>query len=130
MKKIILMLTVLLTVLAPAVFAAENSPEPAGADYTTTQGLSALMKSGAPYLLLDVRTPEEFRAGYIPGALNIPYDRLPGALPETPKDTPIVLYCRSGNRAGVAQRALEKAGYTRVFNFGGLSRWTGPVERP
>ena len=67
-------------------------------------------KSTAPFVL-DVRTPEEFATGHVPGAVNIPYDQVASRLVEIPKDKDVVLYCRSGRRAGIAAAELEKAGY-------------------
>ncbi len=67
-------------------------------------------KSAALYVL-DVRTPEEFASGHVPGAVNIPYDQVASRLAEIPKDKEVVLYCRSGRRAGLAASELEKAGY-------------------
>jgi rhodanese-related sulfurtransferase len=67
-------------------------------------------KSAALYVL-DVRTPEEFASGHVPGAVNIPYDQVVSRLAEIPKDKEVVLYCRSGRRAGLAAVELEKAGY-------------------
>ena len=67
-------------------------------------------KSAALYVL-DVRTPEEFASGHVPGAVNIPYDQVASRVAEIPKDKEVVLYCRSGRRAGLAAAELEKAGY-------------------
>jgi phage shock protein E len=67
-------------------------------------------KSAALYVL-DVRTPGEFASGHVPGAVNIPYDQVASRLAEIPKDKEVVLYCRSGRRAGLAASELEKAGY-------------------
>jgi rhodanese-related sulfurtransferase len=67
-------------------------------------------KSAALYVL-DVRTPEEFASGHVPGAVNIPYDQVASRLAEIPKDKEVVLYCRSGRRAGLAASELENAGY-------------------
>jgi len=74
--------------------------------------------------LVDVRTPDEFAAGHIEGAVNIPVQDLPARMDELdPKDEPIVVYCRSGARSGSAKRTLESAGYTKVFDLGPMSRW-------
>jgi phage shock protein E len=81
-----------------------------------------LVQAGAR--LIDVRTPSEFSAGHIPGAINIPLQQLDSRLTELqPKETPVVLYCRSGNRSGSATRMLENAGFTAVHNLGPMSRW-------
>lgn len=72
-------------------------------------------------LLVDVRSEQEYNRGHLEGALLIPYQQIVQqfAAREIPKDQPVVLYCRSGNRAGVAEAALREAGYTRLFNAGG-----------
>ncbi|TNE60277.1 MAG: rhodanese-like domain-containing protein [Alphaproteobacteria bacterium] len=79
-------------------------------------------------LLVDVRTQKEYDAGHLEGALLIPHDEVAARLAEFGEDThrPIVVYCRSGHRAGLAQTTLEESGFTRVFNGGGyeaLKAW-------
>lgn len=82
----------------------------------------SLVERGA--LLVDVRSPAEFAAGHLPGALNIPVHEIEGREAElAPRDRPLVLYCRSGNRSARAAAALEKAGHTSVHNLGAMSRW-------
>jgi rhodanese-related sulfurtransferase len=95
----------------------------------------ALPKSGeqAPFVL-DVRTPEEFVTGHVPGAVNIPYDQVAARLAEVPKDKEVVLYCRSGRRAGMAAEVLAANGYTRLKHLeGDMPAWIEkgrPVETP
>lgn len=74
-------------------------------------------------LLVDVRTPEEFASGHIPGAINIPYTSISEIDKVYQDGTPVVLYCRSGRRSGIALDELKKLGYSQVFNFGGIGRW-------
>jgi len=75
-------------------------------------------------LLVDVRTPEEFAAGHIKGALNIPLGELPQRASELGrKSTPIVLYCRSGARSGRALELLKQRGFRQAQNLGAMSRW-------
>lgn len=71
--------------------------------------------------LVDVRTDVEFQEGHLQGALNIPYDQITTRLAELPADKsrPVVLYCRSGRRSGIAQKALEELGFTNAVNAGG-----------
>ena len=76
------------------------------------------IKAGAK--VVDVRSPEEFRDGAYPGALNIPLQDVGRRLAEIPKDKPVVLYCASGARSGMAARMLKQAGYADVVNAGGL----------
>ena len=80
-------------------------------------------------LLLDVRSAGEYEAGHLEGAVLIPHDALTERLAEVlekqggDKDKPIVLYCGSGRRAGIAKEELKRAGFTRVTNLGGMSDW-------
>ena len=77
----------------------------------------------ASHLLIDVRTPEEFASGHIEGAVNIPVEEMQGRLDEIPGDTPIVVYCRSGNRSATAARILTDADYAPVYDLGGIQDW-------
>jgi rhodanese-related sulfurtransferase len=83
-------------------------------------------------MLVDVRTPQEFAAGHVPGAVNIPYDQVASHLAEIPRDEDVVVYCHSGRRAGLAGETLEKAGYKRVLHLqGDMQGWQKdgrPVE--
>lgn len=76
------------------------------------------IQSGAR--VVDVRSPEEFRGGAYPGAVNIPLPLLGRRLGELRKDAPVVLYCASGFRSGTAERLLRQAGFGDVVNGGGL----------
>jgi phage shock protein E len=95
----------------------------------------ALPKAGAeaPFVL-DVRAPEEFVTGHVPGAANIPYDQVATRLAEVPKDKDVVLYCRSGRRAALAAEVLAANGYTRLkYLEGDMPAWIAqdrPVETP
>lgn len=97
----------------------------APADYRAQFG------ANADHLLLDVRTPEEFNSGHIAGAVNISVDQLAQRLSEVPQDKPVVLYCRSGNRSSQAAQILAQAGYTQIYDLGGIITWQQqgfPVE--
>jgi len=84
--------------------------------------LSAASWAGEP-VWLDVRTPGEFNAGHLEAAINVPHGEVVDQISSLVEDknAEIYLYCRSGNRAGIAKRALESEGYTNVTNVGGLS---------
>lgn len=76
--------------------------------------------------LVDVRTADEFAAGHVAGALNIPVDELEARLSELgAKETPLVLYCRSGRRSARAAGLLKERGFTHVADMGPMSRWEG-----
>ena len=86
-------------------------------------------------LVLDVRTAAEFAAGHVPGAINIPHTEIADRLAEVRKagDVDIVVYCRSGRRAGIAEQILGRADIGRLFDLQGhMSGWLErklPVER-
>lgn len=80
-------------------------------------------KVAAGALLLDVRTPEEFREGHVNGALNIPVQVLAQRIAEVgPKDRHVVVYCRSGGRSAAATQLLKASGY-HVTDIGAMSNW-------
>lgn len=76
-----------------------------------------------PHFLLDVRTPAEFAGGHIEGAANIAVETLQSRLSEIPRDQPVVLYCRSGNRSAQAAQILRDAGFTGIYDMGGIIAW-------
>lgn len=78
---------------------------------------------GTEHLLIDVRTPEEFSTGHIPGSVNINVETLANRLDEVPAGVPIVVYCRSGNRSATAAQILVNAGFSPVFDLGGIQQW-------
>ena len=75
------------------------------------------------HMLVDVRTPEEFNSGHIAGAVNISLQTLPTQMSTLPKDKPIVLYCRSGSRSHTAAQMLAQAGFTKIYDLGGIIDW-------
>ena len=86
-----------------------------------------LMEEESGYIILDVRTPEEFAEKHIPGAINIPNETIgTDEIPELPvKDQLILVYCRSGNRSKQASEKLATLGYTNIVEFGGINDWPG-----
>tara|TARA_B100000287_G_scaffold323736_1_gene307766 strand:- start:210 stop:527 length:318 start_codon:yes stop_codon:yes gene_type:complete len=72
------------------------------------------------YYLIDVRTPEEFKSGYLEDAINIEWQNIKNLNKEIKKNDKIYLYCRSGNRSGKAKEILINLGYKNVINIGGL----------
>ena len=80
-------------------------------------------------VLLDVRTPEEYRGGHIPGSKNVPLIAI-GDIASVigGKDTPLFVYCYSGARSRQAASTLRRMGYNNVKNIGGIAAWKGKVE--
>jgi len=110
---------------APAPSPSPSSPAAAGstgARKVDGATAAALVKAGAR--VVDVRTPHEFATGHVPGALNVPYDEIERRAGEIgPPASEVVLYCRTGRRSAVGARALEKLGYTKVYDMGSMSAW-------
>lgn len=90
-----------------------------------------LMKKEKNYILLDVRTKEEYDGGHIPTAINLPLSDI-GSLPISSlpdKNQLILVYCRSGNRSRQASEKLVKLGYTNVVEIGGINAWKGEIVK-
>ena len=109
----------------------EGSTQEVTYEQISLEEAKQLMKDEEGYIILDVRTKEEFAEGHIPGAICVPNetisDEMPEELPE--KDQLILVYCRSGNRSKQAASKLAAMGYTNIIEFGGILDWTGEIER-
>lgn len=115
------------------VLSACGSPkeeEPMDYKQISAKEAKEIMDSGEEYILLDVRSEEEFAEKHIPGAVLIPHteiaDRAEEELPDKEKN--ILVYCRSGNRSKIAAQILADLGYTGVFEFGGINSWPYETE--
>ena len=97
----------------------------------TADEAAHMMKEETDFVLLDVRTQEEYASGHIPGAICIPNETIGSEeIPELPdKDQLILVYCRSGNRSKQASQKLAEQDYTNVVEFGGINGWTGNLEK-
>ena len=89
----------------------------------------AMMEEETDYIILDVRTPEEFVEKHIPNAVNVPNETIgDDDIAELPnKNQLILVYCRSGNRSKQASKKLVELGYTNIYEFGGINEWTGEI---
>jgi len=121
----------------PAAAPAAAAPVGAAMPQVSAEALAARLAPGATAapIVLDVRRAEEFAAGRVPGARNLPHDRIVADATAlgVPKDAEIVVYCQSGRRANMALEALQKAGYTRLAHLeGDFPGWQSqgrPVEK-
>ncbi len=96
----------------------------------TQQEAAQIMKTESGYIILDVRTQQEYDEGHIPQAICIPNEiiGLRENIEELPdKSQMILVYCRSGRRSKEAAEKLASLGYTNVIEFGGIITWTGPI---
>ncbi len=82
-----------------------------------------LIEQGAQ--LVDVRNPQEYRHSPVPGSVNIPLPVIQQALKQLDKEAPVLLYCSSGQRSGVAKGLLEAYGFSRVHNLGSCTSLLG-----
>jgi phage shock protein E len=101
---------------------------PLGASPTSVSAgeLAARLQAGEKILVVDVRTAAEFAAGHVPGAVNLPHDGISGEeeVLRAWKGRPVLLYCRSGRRAGIAADVLEKKGFSRLeYLQGDMPGW-------
>ena len=88
-----------------------------------------MMETEKDYIILDVRTIEEYEEGHIPGAICVPNETIgENVIEELPdKGQVIFVYCRSGNRSKQAATKLAEQGYTNIYEFGGIIDWTGEI---
>jgi phage shock protein E len=120
---LILILSILVSTLAACAPAAEVAAPEIISTRIDAEAYNRSIKDEVEHLLVDVRTPEEFAAGYIPGAVNISLQSLPNRISEIPKGLAIVVYCRSGNRSASATEILVNAGFRPVYDLGGIQDW-------
>ena len=90
-----------------------------------------IMETEKDYIILDVRTLQEYQVMHIPGAICIPNETIGSVEPEElpDKDQLILVYCRSGNRSKQAAQKLADLGYSNIVEFGGIIRWPGETVR-
>lgn len=128
MKKLILLF--LAVIFLTACGQLEETVQEAVYMNITAQEAKEIMDTKEGYIILDVRTQEEFDSGHIPNAILIPdYEITARAETElTDKNQLILVYCRSGRRSKLAAEALVELGYTNILEFGGIIDWPYEVE--
>jgi len=122
----------LIPILGTVLLLAGCSPSAAGSGgfrQINMEEAVSLMQKESSYIILDVRTNQEYAEGHIPNAINIPNEAIGiDPLPMLPdKNQLILVYCRSGNRSKQASDKLAKRGYTNIVEFGGIIDWHGEV---
>ena len=130
MKKLILLFLAVMLLTA----CGQDTENNQGAVYVniTAEEAKEIMDSEEGYIILDVRTQEEYDQGHIPGAIVISHEEITEKAEEvlTDKDQLILVYCRSGRRSKLAAEALVELGYTNIKEFGGIIDWPYEVEKP
>ena len=128
MKKLVFLLLAVMLLTA----CGQDKENDQGAVYVniTAEEAKQIMDSEEGYIILDVRTQEEYDEGHIPGAILIPYTQIEEKVDEMlpDKDQLILVYCRSGRRSKIAAEALAELGYTNIKEFGGIIDWPYETE--
>ena len=128
MKKLIFLLLAVMLLTA----CGQGKENDQGAVYVniTAEEAKQIMDAEEGYIILDVRTQEEYGQGHIPGAILIPNTEIESKAEEllTDKDQLILVYCRSGRRSKLAAEALVELGYTNIKEFGGIIDWPYETE--
>ena len=128
MKKLVFLLLAVMMLAA----CGQDKEKDQGAVYVniTAEEAKRIMDSEEGYIILDVRTQEEYDQGHIPGAIVISHEEIAekaeDVLPD--KNQLILVYCRSGRRSKIAAEALVELGYTNIKEFGGIIDWPYEVE--
>ena len=123
----LLLLGIVSFILSMLTGCGAGSADPA-VDVTVDEALRLWQNKEA--ILIDVRTPAEYRDGHIPGVANIPLDELEKRIGEIPKDKKVVLICRTGNRSAQGTKLLRSKGFSNVYNStSGMTSWKGPVTK-
>ena len=128
MKKLVFLLLAVMMLTA----CGQDKENDQGAVYVniTAEEAKQIMDNEEGYIILDVRTKEEYDEGHIPGAIVISHEEIEEKAQNvlTDKDQLILVYCRSGRRSKIAAEALVELGYTNIKEFGGIIDWPYEVE--
>ena len=128
MKKLVFLLLAVMMLTA----CGQDTEKDQGAVYMniTAEEAKQIMDSEEGYIILDVRTQEEYDEGHIPGAIVISHEEIAEKAEKvlTDKNQLILVYCRSGRRSKLAAEALLELGYTNIKEFGGIIDWPYEVE--
>ena len=128
MKKLVFLLLAVMMLTA----CGQDKENSQGAVYVniTAEEAKQIMDTEEGYIILDVRTHEEYDEGHIPGAIVISHEEIAEKAEDvlTDKDQLILVYCRSGRRSKIAAEALVELGYTNIKEFGGIIDWPYEVE--
>ena len=128
MKKLVFLLLAVMMLTA----CGQDTEKDQGAVYMniTAEEAKQIMDSEEGYIILDVRTQEEYDQGHIPGAILISHEEIAEKAEDvlTDKNQLILVYCRRGRRSKIAAEALVELGYTNIKEFGGIIDWPYEVE--
>ena len=132
MKKVVYIMLIIVVVVLGGIVMLSNKKEESKANiqYVSMNEIKTIMEENENYIILDVRTTEEYNEGHIPNAICIPNETIDESIIEQlpDKEQLILIYCRSGNRSKQATQKLQNLGYTNLIEFGGIIDWEGEIE--
>ena len=130
MRKIKLLIPMILSAMLLSSCGTPGNSSPGYRQISMDEAVK-MMRDEKDYIILDVRRPDEFASGHIPGAINVPNEDIGTAeIAELPNKSQLILvYCRSGRRSKEASEKLVKLGYTNIVEFGGILDWKGEIEK-
>ena len=132
-KVILITFIVLIFILTFFLMKRKKNSKSRETSYRTVSQKTAvqMMKDEKNYIIIDVRTIEEYSEGHIPNAVSLPVQNIGNGenfqLPD--KNHLILLYCRSGSRSRQAAQKLVEKGYANVVDFGGINKWIGEIVK-
>ncbi|MBN2981790.1 rhodanese-like domain-containing protein [Cohnella algarum] len=119
---------VLVNVIILAAVIGRNEEKPT-LQFVDTAGLMQMIESNENLMIIDVREPELFAAGRVPGSVNIPFEQAKQDFKKLPTDKKIVFVCHTGRMGTEVGNLLLENGYKQVYNLnGGMAQWTGELE--
>ena len=137
MKKVIYIIVLIIIIVGGFALVIENkenridNKEESVIKYVSMDEIVQIMNENSNYIILDVRSMQEYNEGHIPNAICIPNETISediiNKLPN--KEQLILIYCRSGNRSKQAAQKLKKLGYTNLIEFGGIIDWAGDIVK-
>ena len=132
MVKLIFAIALLIFVLTGCAAPIGYTSEPAPAPLKITHEQAQEIMRDYDVIILDVRTPDEFRSGHIENAVLLPLDELQDRALDVigDTDTIVLIYCRSGRRSADAAWLLNSLGFVNVYDFGGILDWPGNIVIP
>ena len=140
MKNLIAIIVILVILVAIGIFLKNRnsstednkvSVKEANIQYVSMNDIEKIMNENENYIILDVRTIEEYNDGHIPSAICIPNETIDENVVNklSNKEQLILIYCRSGNRSKQATKKLKDLGYLNLIEFGGIIDWPGEIEK-
>lgn len=117
-KNIIFAIVIIILIIAVVIVMSLSGTNKSVIQSPNSEEISEIIQDKS-ITIIDVRTAEEYKTGHVEGAINIPYDEIENEV-NYDKDQTIAVYCRTGVRSSEAAKTLEKMGYTKIYDLGGI----------